>query len=267
MTGNTLSEVGRLTRVLLKQPREAFASDAAIAAQWKELNFAAAPSLPKAIEEYDAFAEILRASGAQVDFLPSDDRTNLDSIYVRDASVVCARGVILCRMGKRLRSSEPAAQKAAFRRIGIPIVGEISEPGRLEGGDVVWLDDRTIAVGRGYRTNDEGILQLRALLAESIDELVVVPLPHWRGRGDVLHLMSLMSPVDRDLAVVYSPLLPVPFRERLINHGYELIEVPDGEFETMGTNVLAVAPHRCVMLAGNPRTRSALERAFDCSIS
>jgi arginine deiminase len=203
VTGNTLSEVGRLARVLLKHPREAFASDAAIAAQWKELNFAAAPSLPKAIEEFDAFVEILQASGAQVDFLPSDERTNLDSIYVRDASVVCARGVILCRMGKRLRSSEPAAQKAAFRKIGIPIVGEISEPGRLEGGDVVWLDDRTIAVGRGYRTNDEGILQLRALLAESIDELVVVPLPHWRGRGDVLHLMSLMSPVDSDLAVVY----------------------------------------------------------------
>src|SRR3989442_12427754 len=173
---STLSEVERLTRVLVKHPREAFVSDAAIAAQWKSLSFSAAPSLANATEEYDAFLQILRAAGAQIDFLPADERTNLDSIYVRDASVVCARGVILCRMGKRLRSSEPAAQQAAFRTIGIPIVGEISEPGRLEGGDVVWLDDRTIAVGRGYRTNDEGILQLRALLAESIDELVVVPL-------------------------------------------------------------------------------------------
>ncbi len=259
--GQALSDVERLTRVLVKHPREAFVSEETIAAQWKELNFAAAPSLPKAIEEYDAFVDILRASGAQVDFLPPDERTNLDSIYVRDASVVCARGVILCRMGKRLRAAEPHAQKAALRTLGIPIAGEITEPGYLEGGDVVWLDHRTIAVGRGYRTNDEGILQLRALLADSIDELIVVPLPHWRGRGDVLHLMSLMSPVDHDLAVVYSPLLPVPFRERLINHGYELIDVPDGEFERMGTNVLAVAPHQCVMLAGNPRTRSALERA------
>ena len=162
-------------------------------------------------QEYDAFVEILQASGAQIDFLSPDERTNLDSIYVRDASVVCARGVILCRMGKRLRSGEPAAQKPALRRIGIPIVGEITETGLLEGGDVVWLDDRTIAVGRGYRTNDEGILQLRALLADSIDELIVVPLPHWRGPADVLHLMSLISPVDRDLAVVYSPLLPVRF--------------------------------------------------------
>ena len=261
MTGNVLAEVGRLERILLKHPREAFVSAAAIAAQWKDLNFTAAPSLPMAIEEYDAFVEILEASGARIDFLPSDERTNLDSIYVRDASVICARGVILCRMGKRLRSGEPAAQKPAFRRIGIPIVGEITEPGRLEGGDVVWLDDRTIAVGRGYRTNDEGILQLRALLADSIDELIVVPLPHWRGPADVLHLMSLISPVDRDLAVVYSPLLPVPFRERLAGHGCAFVDVPDEEFETMGTNVLALGPRQCVMLAGNPRTRAALERA------
>ena len=133
---STLSEVDRLTRVLLKHPRDAFVSADAIAAQWKELNFAGAPSLPKAVEEYDAFIEILQASGAQIDFLPPDERVNLDSIYVRDASVVCARGVILCRMGKRLRSGEPAAQKPALRGIGIPIVGEITEPGRLEGGEI-----------------------------------------------------------------------------------------------------------------------------------
>jgi N-dimethylarginine dimethylaminohydrolase len=145
--------------------------------------------------------------------------------------------------------------------MAVPIVGEITEPGSLEGGDVVWLDERTIAVGRGYRTNEEGILQLRSMLADSIDEMIVVPLPHWRGPGDVLHLMSLVSPVDRDLAVVYSPLLPVPFRERLLEGGYALVEVPAEEFDTMGTNVLALGPRDCVMLAGNPRTRAALERA------
>lgn len=257
----SLSEVGRLTRVLVKHPRDAFVSDATIAAQWQELNFTAPPTLRTAIEEYDRFLEIVQAAGAQIDFIPSDDRTNLDSIYARDASVVCAQGVILCRMGKPLRANEPAAQKSTLRTLGIPIVGEITQPGSLEGGDVIWLDDRTIAVGRGYRTNDDGIRQLRALLADSIDELIVVPLPHWRGPGDVLHLMSLISPVDRDLAVVYSPLLPVPFRQQLIARGYDLVEVPDVEFDSMGTNVLALAPRRCVMLAGNPRTRAALEHA------
>jgi len=261
VAADTLAETGRLERVLVKHPREAFVSDDVCAAQWKSLNFGAAPSFARATEEYEAFLRILRGAGAQIDFLPADERTSLDSIYVRDASVVCARGVILGRMGKRLRGGEPAAQKAAFRNLGVPIVGEITEPGCLEGGDVVWLNDRTIAVGRGYRTNEDGIVQLRSMLADSIDDLIVVPLPHWRGAGDVLHLMSLISPVDSDLVVVYSPLLPVPFREELLERRYALVEVPTEEFDTMGTNVLALGPRECVMLAGNPRTRGALERA------
>ena len=258
---STLSEFGRLTRVLLKHPRDAFRSDDAIAAEWSALNFSSPPSLAGAVDEYDTFVDILKTSGAQIDFLAPAEHTNLDSIYVRDATIVCSRGVILGRMGKRLRAGEPAAQKAAYRSLGIPVVGEIAEPACLEGGDVIWLDDHTIAVGRGYRTDDEGILQLRALLGDSIDELIVVSLPHWRGPAEVLHLMSLISPIDRDLAVVYSPLLPVAFRRRLIAHGCELIDVPDEEFETMGTNILALGPRDCVMLAGNPQTRSALERA------
>lgn len=260
MSGS-LSEVERLARVLVKHPREAFVDAATIAAQWEHLNFAAAPSLSKAIDEYEAFLEIIRAAGAQIDFLPRDEQTNLDSVYARDASIVCARGVILCRMGKRLRTYEPSSQEATFRRLGVPVVGAIAEPGCLEGGDVVWLDERTVVVGRGYRTNDEGVRQFRALLGDSIDELIVVPLPHWRGPGDVLHLMSLISPVDDNLAVVYSPLLPVPFRERLVERGYTFVEVADDEFDSMGTNVLALAPRDCLMLTGNPRTRAALERA------
>ena len=258
---STLAEFGRLTRVLLKHPRDAFRSDQAIAAEWKALRFSSPPSFARAIEEYDAFVEVLRTAGVQVNYLPATEETNLDSMYVRDASIVCSHGVILCRMGKRLRAAEPTAQKRAYRSLGIPVVGEITEPACLEGGDVVWLDDHTIVVGRGYRTDDEGILQLRALLGDSIDELIVVSLPHWRGPCDVLHLMSLISPIDRDLAVVYSPLLPVAFRQRLIAHGCELIEVPHEEFETMGTNILALGPRDCLMLAGNPQTRDALERA------
>jgi N-dimethylarginine dimethylaminohydrolase len=257
----TLSEFGRLTRVLLKHPREAFRNSEAIDDEWQPLGFVAPPSLPRAVEEHDAFVGLLRTAGVQVDLLPTAEHTNLDSIYVRDASILSSRGIILCRMGKRLRAAEPGAQKAAYRTLGITVLGEITAPACVEGGDVVWLDDRTIAVGHGYRTDDEGILQLRTILDDTIDELIVVPLPHWRGPGHVLHLMSLISPVDHNLAVVYSPLLPVAFRQRLISRGYDLVEVPDEEFETMGTNVLALGPRDCVMLAGNPRTHRALERA------
>jgi N-dimethylarginine dimethylaminohydrolase len=163
-------------------------------------------------------------------------------------------------MGKPQRAAEPAAQWDAFAAAGIPIAGRITAPGRIEGGDVVWLDPRTIVVGRGYRTNDEGIRQLGAIVGDDVT-VVVVPLPHWSGQNDVMHLMSLVSPVDADLAVVYSRLLPVPFREWLLDRGMRLVEVPDEEFESMGTNVLALAPRRCLLLRGNPRTRAALEGA------
>jgi N-dimethylarginine dimethylaminohydrolase len=259
MTRNTpMSETGRLLDVVLKHPRDAFVDPAAIAAQWQPLNFTSPPDLARAIDEFDRFVEAIAAAGAHLTFLPADARTTLDSIYARDASIVSPHGLILCRMGKRLRSGEPDAQHDALTNV--PIAGRIEDPGRLEGGDVVWLDDRTLVVGRGYRTNDHAIAQLRALLGPSID-VVVVPLPHWRGDGDVMHLMSLISPVDADLAVVYSPLLPVPFREFLIARGIRLVEVPDEEFPTMGTNVLALAPRRCLMLRGNRRTRRALEQA------
>jgi arginine deiminase len=261
VTTTAQSEVGTIARLVLKHARDAFGSAADITAEWQSLRFTAAPDFGRAIEEYDRFLDILRSCGARVDLLPRAGAVGLDSIYVRDASVVCDRGVILCSMGKPQRAGEPAAQASALRALGHAIVGSIQPPGRLEGGDVVWLDDRTIAVGRGYRTNDEGIVQLRALLGGSIDDLVVVPLPHWRGAGDVFHLMSILSPIDRDLAVVYSAIMPVPFRERLLALGMTLVEVPDEEFDSMGANVLAIAPRRCVMVSGNPITRARLERA------
>jgi N-dimethylarginine dimethylaminohydrolase len=256
-----LSEVDRITRVVVKHPKDAFRGQEAVDDEWRALGFTAAPDFPRAVAEYEHFLEQLGQSGAEILSLPVADRVGLDSIYARDASVVCERGVVLCSMGKALRAGEPAAQGEAFARWGVPIAGRIEPPGRLEGGDVVWLDDRAVAVGRGYRTNDEGIRQLRTLLGDTIDELIVVPLPHWRGPGDVFHLMSVLSPVDHDLAVVYSPLMPVTFHELLAARGIQLIEVPDEEFDSMGANVLALAPRRVVMVEGNPRTRTLLERA------
>jgi N-dimethylarginine dimethylaminohydrolase len=255
-----MTEYGRLSSVVVKHARDGFVDDQTIAAQWKALNYTDAPSLPRAIDEHDRFVEILRSSGAEVHLLPRNDRTTLDSIYVRDASISSPGGLILCGMGKPQRAGEPDAQDLALRTLGIRVAGRIAAPGRLEGGDLIWLDEATLAVGRGYRTNAEGIRQLRALVGDGV-EVVEVPLPHWRGAGDVMHLMSLISPVDKDLAVVYSPLLPVPFREWLQNRGVGFVETPHEEFDTMGTNVLALGPRRCLMLAGNPLTRHALERA------
>jgi N-dimethylarginine dimethylaminohydrolase len=254
------SDVGTLHSVLLKHARDAFRDAATVASAWQELNYLAPPDLSRAAAEYDGFAALIEVMGARVHWLPPDDATGLDSIYVRDASISSGRGMILCNMGKAARSTEPSAQAGAFQALGIPLAGAVTGDGKVEGGDVVWLDETTLAVGRGYRTNDEGIRQLREILGKGVD-VIVAPLPHWHGPADVFHLMSILSPIDRDLALVYSPLMPVPFRELLISRGLDLIEVPDEEFESMGCNVLALGPRRCLMLDGNPITRERLEKA------
>ncbi len=254
------SDVAQIKRLVVKHARDAFVSDQFIEHNWRTLDYRGRPDLAPAVAEYDRFIESLRCFDIDIEFLPSDTRVGLDSIYVRDASIACSEGMILCNMGKKARRNEPTAQEAVFRALKIPIRGAITGSGCVEGGDTVWLDERTLAVGRGYRTNDEGIRQLNALLGDCVDELLVVPLPHWRGPQDVFHLMSIVSPIDQDLALVFSPLIPVPFREALLSRGIDLVEVVEDEFESMGCNVLAVAPRRCVMLAGNAQTRARLER-------
>ncbi len=254
------SEVGRLRRVLLKTPEAAFVSGVAVEAQWRELNYLAQPDFTAAVAEYEALIGLLESRGVALCFLPEHPATGMDSIYVRDATIVTDAGAILCHMGKAARRGEPEASGEIFVDGGVEILGAIDAPGMIEGGDVAWLDPRTLAVGRGYRTTAEGIRQLAALLPAEV-ELLEVPLPHWQGPADVFHLMSMLSPIDRDLLLVYSPLLPVPFRETLLERGFALVEVPPEEFDSMGCNVLALAPRQCLMLDGNPETRRRLEAA------
>jgi N-dimethylarginine dimethylaminohydrolase len=222
------SDSGKIGQLVLKHVRDAFVDEATIDRQWRQLNYYGRPDLRRAIDEYDRFVALLQSLGAEVMLLPRDGTVTMDSLYPRDAAIPTDTGVILCNMGKEDRRTEPAAVGALLRALGVPVLGAISGAGRIEGGDVTWLDRKTLAVGRGYRTNDEGIRQLRALLGDSV-QIVTVPLPHWRGPADVFHLMSMISPVADDLAVVYSPLLPVPFREFLVDRGFGLVEVPDQE--------------------------------------
>jgi N-dimethylarginine dimethylaminohydrolase len=162
-------------------------------------------------------------------------------------------------MGKPARAEEPGHLGSALAGLGFPVRGRIETPGTLEGGDVVWLDRRTLAVGRGKRTNEDGIRQLAALLP-GVD-VVTVPLPDWTAPGDVFHLMSALSPVADDLALVVPRLLPAAFLDTLRGRGRTLVEVPPLEIGTMGANVLAVAPRVVVALRGSPGTRRRLEKA------
>lgn len=259
MTSIQFSEVSPLRRVAMRHPRVAFASARRIEATWQGLDFLGPPDLAKAIDEFDRLVALLSES-AEVSFLPDGEGLGLDSIYVRDAALVTPTGIVLANMGKPARQGEPTIAGAYFEAEGIPVLGAITGDGRIEGGDVVWFDERTLAVAIGARTNAEGIEQLIGLLGPEMT-VVAVPLPDWRAPGDVFHLMSVISPLDHDLALVYPPLMPPAFLDWLRGRGIRLLSVPDEEFESMGGNVLALAPRRAVMVTGNPRTQALMEEA------
>ncbi|MDP6837017.1 MAG: arginine deiminase family protein [Candidatus Marinimicrobia bacterium] len=253
------SMIGEIKHVLLKHPKDAYIDDDHLEDQWRSLNYLGPPDFSKSIADYDHFADLLHQFDVDVHFLPPAEKTGLDSIYTHDPAVITSRGAILCNMGKDQRQGEPEAMGEFLRQMDVPILGTITGDGNLEGGDVLWLDERTVAVGEGYRSNAEGIRQFGELLGNLVDEVISVPLPHWAGPADCLHLLSFISPVDHDLAVVYSRLMPVPFRDYLLNRGMRFVEVPDSEWDSMACNILAVAPRKIIMIDGNPMTRAVLE--------
>ena len=260
------SEYLPLHSVFIRPANAAFRDQATVTAQWKELNFLSKPDLDTAIEQYRNFEALLRADAGEVYRMPGKEDLTLDAIYCRDASIATDHGMILCRMGKEARHLEPGSHKEVFESMGIPVLGSIEAPGTLEGGDLAWLDTRTLAVGHSYRSNACGIEQLKALLEPKGIEVIAVELPHFRGPSDVFHLMSILSPVDADLAVAYSPLMPISFRNHLLDRGFDLVEVPEAEFDSLGSNVLATGPRQCIMAGGNPQTEAALRQA-GCRVS
>ena len=257
---NKINEYSLIRRMALRHARDAFRSQSFIDEHWEKLNYHERPDFSRAVDEYDAMVEIFRNQNIELHFLPADETLSMDGIYVRDATLVSPGGLIACRMGKDARMVEPPIAQAHYTSLDFSILGAIEAPGSIEGGDLIWLDERTCAIARGYRTNDEGGAMLSRLLGPDV-EVITVALPHYKGPSDVFHLMSIISPLDKDLMLVYSPLMPVPFRELLLKRGYSLVEVPDEEFESMACNVLALAPRRCLVVDGNPITRKRLEAA------
>jgi dimethylargininase len=250
------SMVASLRRVLVKRPDAAFGG--ADPAVW---HYASRPDLDAARREHDALTEILRAAGAEVIDHPEPQPERADAIFVFDPALVTDRGAVLLRMGKALRRGEEEAMARRFKELGIPVLGALHGEATAEGGDLLWIDHDTLAAGHGFRTNAEGLRQLREILDGIGVEVVPVELPYHTGPEACLHLLSLVSLVDHDLAVVYPPLLAVPFWNLLRDRGFRLVEVPEEEFPTQGPNVLALAPRKALMLEDNPVTRRRLEAA------
>ncbi|HKI02093.1 MAG TPA: arginine deiminase family protein [Thermoanaerobaculia bacterium] len=248
--------VAPLRRVLVRRPDEAFGD--ADPVRW---HYTSRVDLEAARREHDALVDLLRGAGAEVieHSAPQPDRA--DSIYVFDPVLITERGTVLLRMGKALRRGEEEALGRRLEESGVPILGRLQGEATAEGGDLLWLDRHTLAAGQGFRTNAEGLRQLREILGPLGVEVLPVELPYFGGPEACLHLLSMISMVDHDLAVVYAPLLAVPFWRWLQDRGIRLIEVPEEEFPTQGPNVLALAPRKLLMLEGNPVTRRRLEEA------
>ena len=227
--------------------------------RWREYGWHAEPDAARLSAEHEALCDALAQAGAEVVVGEPSPSGNVDSIYVFDPALMSDAGAILLRPGKESRRDEVAAIRADFEANVMPIAAELTAPALAEGGDTLWLDDTTLVVGLGYRTNATGAAQI-AVALPAVDVLTV-DLPHHRGRGEVLHLLSLISPLDDDLALVYLPLLPVRLVQLLEERGVRMVEVPDEEFESMGCNVLALAPRVGLALDGNPETRRRLEAA------
>ncbi|MEM7222125.1 MAG: arginine deiminase family protein [Pseudomonadota bacterium] len=218
----------------------------------------------KVAGNHAAFCELLAAAGIELLWMNGDERGIADAVFTYDASLMTPEGAILMSPGKPLRAGEQALHRAFYQAEGIPILGEIQGEGRAEGGDTLWLDARTLAIGRGFRTNDQGIAQIAALLRPLGVEVLAFDLPVYGGAAACMHLMSLVSLVDRDKALVCARLMPVALWQKLEALGFQLIEAPYHEFQASGTlslNVLATAPGRCIMIDGFPETRQALEAA------
>jgi dimethylargininase len=225
---------------------------------WRELGWRAAPDAARVEAEHEALRTALAEAGAEV-VVAEPLEGDPDAVYVYDPALVTARGAVLLRPGKDARRDEPDALGDELVAAGVPILGRLQPPATAEGGDTVWLDEHTLVVGLGYRTNEAGA----AALAEALPDVEVLAfdLPHFRGPGEVLHLMSLLSPVDADLALVHLPLMPTRLVQLLRSRGVELVEVAEEEYDTLGCNVLALGPRRVLALDGNPETRRRLEAA------
>ena len=260
--GNSM--VGTMQRVIVCAPKDAGWARAERVAEWKKLGYVHAPNFALAQEQHDALRQELEFAGAEVIALLPSEQFTLDAVYAHDPSLMTDWGAICLRMGKAERNGEPVAHAAFYRTLGVPVLGEMTAPGMAEAGDMVWLDAKTLLVGRGYRTNAAGIEQLRGLLEPKGVEVIAAPLPHGGGPAVCLHLMSLMSMLDEKTVLVDLEWLAVATVELLREREFRFIEIDAAERATLACNVLSLGNGRLLALAENAKSNSRLRAAgFD----
>ena len=253
------SNVSTLKTVLLKNPQAAFKSQKTIDLQWQDLNFIDKPDFKKSVTQYENFIDILNDNNVEILYIPEDEITSLDSIYTHDPIFMTPNGAVIGNMGKTQRKPETIMMKNYLNEIGVPIFGEIINDATLEGGDVIWIDEKTVTAGLTYRTNNKGIDQLRKILSTISIEVISVDLPHWNGPVDVLHLMSLISPLNENLFLIYKKLLPIGLLKLLKKLDIKTISIADEDYDSLGCNVLPLSTTKCLITSGNDKTFKIIE--------
>lgn len=249
----------KLESVLIKSAEDALISQEYIDKNYQKYNYVSRPIMNNLRLDFESFENILKNNVKNIYYLSKNLTAGIDSVYVHDTLKVTEKGAIYFQMGKKLRRKEPELTRKYLESLGLPTLGIMKGTGTMEGGDVVWIDNKTVAIGLGYRTNAEGIKQFNKLTKNIVKEVITVPLPHADGNLRVLHLQSLISIIAPDLIVMYSRYVPVFFREYLLEKDFNIIEVNNKEYLTMGTNVLALSPKKCVILKGNIHVKREIE--------
>jgi len=248
--------IAPLRRVLVKRPDEVFASADPVI--W---HYSAKPDLENAQREHDTFVSIIEDFGVEIIYHDCLQPERADAIFVFDPVLMTNKGAIMLKMGKSLRVGEETVMAERLEKLGIPIFDRLSGDACAEGGDLLWINEKTLAVGVGFRTNIEGLRQLSIILSKLGISVVPVGLPYYRGPDSCLHLLSLISVVKERLAVLYQPLISVAFWQFMKDVGFRFIQVPEKEFTSMAPNILTIKPGTCIMLQGNPVTKQRLESA------
>lgn len=251
--------VGPLKRVALCRP-----TDALLNADTKKWHYGPTHSAAGILREYAGFVSLLEKCGTEILWIDAGNTEYADSVFPYDPSIMTPEGAILLQSGKALRRGEEAVHRTFYQANNIPVLGAIQGNGLMDGGDTLWLAPDLLAVGRGYRTNQDGINQLSALLKPMGVAVRAFDMPVYHGAAACLHIMSLVSPVDRKKALVLAHLMPVGLYTLMQELGYQMIEAPLDEFDatnTISLNILATAPGECLMAEGAPKTLALLHKA------
>lgn len=248
-----------LRRVLMRRPGQSLVT--ADPGKW---HYGPTFNGEKALGQYAEFTGLVESSGAEILWIEDEGDGMADAMFTHDPSLMTSEGALILNMGKPLRRGEPALHEEAYVKAGIPILGRLEAPGTVEGGDCIWVNSKTLAIGRGVRSNQAGIDQVAAILKPLGVTVLTFDLPLWAGEAACLHLMSVMSPLADDLALVHAPLMPAAFYLMLRDMGITLIHAPEDEFAAssgLNLNVLPVSPKNVIAVAGFPGTRAVMEAA------